>query len=120
MMEFENDISRSSDSDFNSSPKRVKRRLFASQIASKKVAIEAEKPVSESRLKSVRVHFAPGTKGRSFPLEYSLKFHLNCNAAGTRYATKRRVPPMPCLRDSRAIVTRPIKRASSKKGTAAA
>ena len=48
MMEFENDISRSSDSDFNSSPKRVKRRLFASQCASKKVAIEAEKPVSAS------------------------------------------------------------------------
>ena len=48
VMEFENDISRSSDSDFNSSPKRVKRRLFASQCASKKVAIEAEKPVSAS------------------------------------------------------------------------
>ena len=47
-MEFENDISRSSDSDFNSSPKRVKRRLFASQCASKKVAIEAEKPASAS------------------------------------------------------------------------
>ena len=32
-------------------------------------------------LKSVRVHFAPGSNGRSFPLEYSLKFHLNCMVA---------------------------------------
>ena len=33
------------------------------------------------QLKSVRVHFAPGSIGRSFPLENSWKFHLNCMVA---------------------------------------
>ena len=32
-------------------------------------------------LKSARVHFVPGSDGRSFRLEYSWKFHLNCMVA---------------------------------------
>ena len=32
-------------------------------------------------LKSVRIHFAPRSNGRSFPFEYSYKFHQNCMVA---------------------------------------
>lgn len=50
---FESDSDSSFDSDLNSSPKRVKRRLFASyQRASKRIAIDMEKSVSKHKLAS--------------------------------------------------------------------
>ena len=77
-------------------------------------------------VKSVRVHFAPGSNGRSFPLEYSEKFHLNCMVAapGMLLNAGKKLEGACAARAVPARLTchcyPPIKLASSKKRTAAA
>ena len=87
-------------------------------------------------LKSVHVHFAPGSDGRSVLLEYSWKFHLNCMvAAPGMLVIAGKTPGMLLIAGkklkeacaARAVPVRftchcirPINLASSKKATAAA
>ena len=71
-------------------------------------------------LKSVRTHFAPGSNGWSFPLDYK-KFHLNCMVAapGILLIAGKKLKEVCASHAVPAIVTRLIKLASSKKATAA-
>ena len=85
-----------------------------------------------SESESVRVHFAPGSKRRSFPLEYSpSKLHrhaapgicmlLNAGKKLKEACAARAVPArFSCLCYPPPNTHRPINLASSKKGTAAA
>jgi len=45
------------------------------------IQLQQHHPFSQqeaAQLKSIRIHFAPGSNGWSFPHKYSQQFHLNC------------------------------------------